>query len=665
MYSVDIDTGGTMTDCLVSGKGELCAIKVDTTPHDFTVSFRDCLTEASRQLGYDDVPAFLGDVDIMRWSSTITTNVLGERRGSKVGLLVSKGHKSDLYGEGRSLLLEAGLVKDEHVVEISAKPGAEEVLGAVRGLLGDGVRRICVCLQGSYPDNQAEREIKRIIEERYPDHVIGAVPVLLGSEMAQVGDDATRVSYSTINAYVHTHLAQSLFKAEDILRYEEGWSGPLLIGHTNGGVARIGKTKAVDTIESGPAFGTFGGAFFAQRYGLENILCFDVGGTTTKASVARKGAPLFQRGGELVGVPVKTSIPMLRSAVIGGGSVARPDGSGGVSLGPESMGASPGPACYALGGTEVTLTDALVVLGYLDPVRFLDGRRQLDVERSRKALEKRLGKPLGVSIEAAAQMVRDQAVEIMADLVQSTLREAGLDPKDVALFAYGGNGPLFAALVAERLSMPSAYTFALSPVFSAFGSAIADVVHVYERGLGLDLGGPVNAERVAGELRKLMATAQRDLDGEGFSSGQARFEIEAEIADGATPLTTVRLEDVTEAGGVAGTMLKAYRDAVPQGRGAQVMVETARLISRYQVGAYEPVKKAPSLTAAAAPASGERQMIFSGAPLSAATYRWEDLAAGNAVPGPAVVAGGSLTCLVPPGWKMVHDEYGNGLLHRE
>ena len=217
MYTVDIDTGGTMTDGLVAGGSDLVAIKVDTTPHDFTVSFRQVLAEAAKALGHgDDVSAFLDQVSFIRWSSTITSNALGEGKGAKVGLLVRAGHEQDLYGSGRSPAL-GGLVAEHNVIGLPDKPEATDVLAAVKRLFEDGVRRICVSLDGAVPDNTPEKAVAEVIESQYPDHYLGAVPVLMGSEMAQVHDDATRTHCSLINAYTHTRLASSLFQAEDML----------------------------------------------------------------------------------------------------------------------------------------------------------------------------------------------------------------------------------------------------------------------------------------------------------------------------------------------------------------------------------------------------------------------------------------------------------------
>ena len=576
MLTVDIDTGGTMTDALISDGEQRYSFKVDTTPHDYTVSFLACLTEAAKALNHSDVSSFLANVGLIRWSSTITTNVLAERRGSKVGLLVSKGHEETLYGSSRSPVIDE-LIGGSNVIGLTENPTPGDILAAVKELLEGGVRRICVCLKDSFPDGGVEQYIKEIIEEQYPDHIIGAVPVLLGSEMARLRHDQTRAHYSLMNAYTHTQLANSLFKAEDILRDDHRWSGPLLIGHTDGGVARISKTKSVDTIESGPVFGTFGGAYMARTYGIKKVMCLDVGGTTTKCSIIRDSAPVFQRGGKLMEVPVQSSFAMLRSAAVGGGSIARVK-NGLIVLGPDSMGAAPGPASYGLGGDEATLTDALLVLGYLDANNFLGGRRKLQVSQARSVIEKTVAKPLSISVELAALSIRDEAVEIMAELLNATLAEAKLDPKDTALFAFGGNGPMFAALLAEKLFMPIAYVFDLGPVFSAFGSAISDVVHVYEHGTSEFW----DTSTHGATLLDLQTRAIRDFRGEGFNETDATFSWELEFDSGVGDVKVVHAVVATQdPAGLVGEIGKAVEKA---GSASQAPLVLVRLTTRCQSG---------------------------------------------------------------------------------
>jgi N-methylhydantoinase A/oxoprolinase/acetone carboxylase beta subunit len=645
MYTVDIDTGGTMTDGLVwdgTNPSAMVTVKVDTTPHDLTVSFRELLGEAARQLGFGgDLGAFLDEVSLIRWSSTITSNTLAERKGAKLGLLVQPGSERSLYGDGPSPAVGT-LVAERNVIGVDADADAQGVLDAVRGLLEDGARRICVSLD-SFPETRQEQAVKRIIETQYRDHYLGSVPVLLASDMAQVDDGQTRTHYALINAYVHGQLATSLFKAEDLLRYDEGWTGALLVGHTNGGVARVGKTKAVDTIESGPVFGTHAAAWYARRYGLDRVVCLDVGGTTAKASVVEAGEPRYTRDGNVFGIPVRMPLALLRSTPLGGGSVVRPDGVGGVRLGPESMGAAPGPACYGLGGDQATLTDALVVLGYLDPAGFLGGRRTLDVDQARAALERRIAGPLGVSVDDAARRIADAAVGTVAELVGSTLARAGIDPGEAVLFAYGGNGGLFAAPVAERLSIASARVFGLGPVLSAFGSAVSDVVHVYERSLGV--AAAPGRDAVVAAAGDMEAAGRRDLAGEGFDPDEAETDTELDVHDGGGR-RTVRAHDAGQA--LAGLDGAAHVDVV-------------RVRVRRRLQSCEP----PPRAAESKNEPANRTLLLAdGGSTRAPVHEWAGLAPGSRVEGPALAAGGSMTCLVPPGWVLEVDDLGDAALRR-
>jgi N-methylhydantoinase A/oxoprolinase/acetone carboxylase beta subunit len=463
--------------------------------------------------------------------------------------------------------------------------------------------------------------------------------------MAQVDDGQTRTHYALINAYVHGQLANALFTAEDLLRYEQGWTGALLVGHTNGGVARVGKTKAVDTIESGPVFGTHAAAWYARRYGLDRVVCLDVGGTTAKASVVEAGQPRYTRDGSLFGIPVRVPLALLRSAPLGGGSIVRLDGRGGVSLGPESMGAAPGPACYGLGGDHATLTDAFVVLGYLDPASFLGGRRRLDVEAARTALERRVAGPLGVSVEDAARRIADAAVGTVAELVGSTMARAGIDPGQAVLFAYGGNGGLFAAPVAERLSIPAARVFGLGPVLSAFGSAVSDVVHVYERSLGVPAGAGRDAVTAAAD--DMTGAGRRDLAGEGFDPDEADTEVELDVRDGGI-YRTVQGSDAAQAlDRLDGT----------------AHVDVVRVRVRRHLASCEPPPRAGAPAGRDHAEPAQRTLLLAdGGAARVPVYDWAGLVPGRHVDGPALAAGGSMTCLIPPGWVLDVDDLGDATM---
>ncbi len=644
MYSINIDAGGTMTDGLVLRGGNALTIKVDSTPHDLTHSMMDLIDFAATRLGYENSAAFLVDVDIIRWSSTVTSNVLAEQRGPKVGLLINLGEEETLFGEHRSPVLDT-IISPDKVIGIDPKnKSPQPILDAVRKLLEDGVRRICVSLAGSFTHPELENSIKTLINEQYPDHYIGAVPVLLGHEMAQLPDDMTRTHYSLINAYVHPALASSLFKAEDRLKYEQNWNGALLVGHTSGGMARIGKTKAVDTIESGPVFGTYAGAYFARRYHLDSMLCIDVGGTTTKCSVVSNGAPVLQRGGDLFGIPLQTPLQLLNSVALGGGSVVHADVESRyhVHLGPESMGSSPGPACYGLGSEKATLTDCFVVLGYLDADNFLDGRRKLELQAAENAVANNVADKLDITVEQAALYSRDCAADMMASLVKKTAKEAGLALADLPLFAYGGNGPLLAAFVADKLDINQVYvSLSLGPVFSAFGTAIANVIHLYESGVGIN--GDDSREQIKRTLKSLKDRACRDLHSEGFNEKNAKFSAEIE-ADGlaAVPL---QVDQIT-------ADLPQTRDGI------------IRLRAEYAVSSYEPSPLKQGDAAADAAKIAERRVFLTETHIQLPVFNAASLLAGNEITGPAMIVGGNLTCIVPERWKMTIDEHGNGLMQK-
>jgi N-methylhydantoinase A len=642
-YSVDVDIGGTLTDGLFSDGRRAETVKVDTTPHDFTVCFFDCLREGARRFGHDDLRTFVRDVDVMRWSSTISTNVVAERKGPKVGLILSEGPAGHLYGDSPSPAV-GFLVAPEHVAVVGARDDRTEILRAVRELLEAGVRRICISFAGGGGAAAAERRAKEWVEQQYPDHYLGSVPVLLGYDMLEHPDDRTRTHLALLNAYVHTPLASGLFKAEDELidlRYRH----PVYVGHVNGGVARIAKTKGVDTTESGPVFGLAASAHFARLYGLGSVLSLDVGGTTTKLGGIVDGAAAVADRGELFGVPLAVPWVVLHSAALGGGSVARVVG-GEVTLGPDSMGAYPGPACYGLGSTLATLTDALVAAGMVNPDRFLGGHRKLSIDLARSAVEQAVAEPLGVSLDTALDRVLRRAVQTIASVAHQDLAGS-------TLFAFGGNGANLAVAAAEALGCRRAVVFRMGPVFSALGSSLAQVRHVQESWPYLRLGEADAAERLAGSLERSREVLVRDVAGEGFRPESAVMVSELLLRD-ERGTRTVRVDPD---GG-------SYQDALGRlasaGNGSSPVVERVSVtavcaVPRFEIPREEPVRHTPE-------PSGTRSLATSGRRQGAAVHDWDTLRPGAEIVGPAVLDGAVNSCTVPEGWRFQLDGYGNGII---
>lgn len=629
MFNVDIDTGGTMTDGLVSGNGQVLSLKVETTPHDVTIAFVDILEAARDQLDFADLRSLLAQVEVIRWSSTITSNVLAQRVGPKLGLLVSAGHEGDLYDAKAAETVIGSLVSAEDITGIPWNADEQTVRLAIKSLLDRGIRRINVSLESAFPDNSAEMRIVDMITADYPDHFLGSIPALAGSDVVLRPHDGTRTVASLINAYVHPALAHSLYRAEEIVRDQHGWKGNVLIGHINGGVARVGKTKAFDTIESGPLFGTHACAAAAGQYGDDKVLAIDVGGTTAKASAVEGGRVLTKESGDFFDIPLQLDLPILRSIALGGGSVSRVE-DGKVVLGPESMGAAPGPACYGLGGRKATITDAFVVSGFVSPRAFLGGKRVLDVDKARAALDKHVGAPLGLSSEEAARAVVEAAWDKVAQLARETAEEVGWDPAECTIYAYGGNGPLFVTAVAERLGAHSARFFRYGSVYSAYGSAISDVVHVYESAL-------VEGSNIDEVGNRLEQQARRDLHGEGFDPDDATYVWEPRNGSGS---------GYGEGGKPSAAM--AGLEGAPR---------LLKLTARYPLPSLEQPKVESST---GAEATGSRPSLY-GTDGSLSTYEASSFVEHD-LPGPVLVDGGSYTWLVTHGWSLSSDAYGDAHL---
>jgi N-methylhydantoinase A/oxoprolinase/acetone carboxylase beta subunit len=667
VITIDIDVGGTLTDGIFIKDGGIFCVKVDTTPHDLTVCLFDCLTQGATQLGFADVDVFLECVDLIRWSTTITSNVLAEQRGPRLGLIISRGHESDFYGETQRSVLLDRLISEQNVIGVDAATSELEIMNAARGLLETGVRRICVSLKDADRNPGAEIRIKRIIEQQYPDHFLGSVPVLAGSDIGRGADDRTRTYCALINAYTHGALAATLFKAEDELRDTHRYHGAFFVSHINGGVAGIAKTKAIDTVESGPILGIHGSSYFAKEFGLKDVIALDVGGTTAKLSLLQNGEPLFRKPTDFFGIPVGLSLPYLRSIALGGGSVVRPISAGAnlpVTLGPDSMGSFPGPACYGLGGDQPTLTDAFVSAGLINPDYFLGGTKPIDRDLARHTIQKHVADPLGISVDEACGAIMDRGFQLVADLIANGQSELKRDLSKHVLFAYGGNGGLFACGAAEKAGLGSVYLFNLGPVFSAFGSSVSDISHVYERSLYLASLEETDLAKIRLALDDMQAEGVKDLLGEGLNLADVMHVIELEVSRKGYPGVAIVVPESAFQNTAAA---KSHIAAALKNAGAQQEDFRIDLI-RLQVKKSMLKPKLPKPLAGGPDSSqalkGTRPVSWGSKTGSAQIYRWESLQPGNHLDGCAVLEGAHSTYFVPEGWTLEIDAYGNANLGR-
>jgi N-methylhydantoinase A/oxoprolinase/acetone carboxylase beta subunit len=668
VWTVDIDVGGTLTDALFTKVEEVFCVKVDTTPHDLTVCLFDCLSQAAAKLNFPDTKEFLEHVELIRWSTTITSNVLAESRGPRIGLLVSEGHQLDLYGpEARSSVLNR-LISEHDVIGLGPSADELEIMNAARKLLESGVRRICVSLQDSHRDPRREISIKRIIDQQYPDHFLGSVPVLAGSDISKSAEDRTRTYSALINTYTHGALAATLFKAEDELRESAGYTGTFLVSHINGGVAGIAKTKAIDTIESGPILGIHGSAYLAKAYGFNDVIAMDIGGTTAKVSVLRNGEPIYRKPSDFFGIPVPISLPDLHSIALGGGSIVKPVAHAkkpDVELGPESMGSYPGPACYGLGGDQPTLTDAFVTAGLINPEYFLGGTKSIDLELARNTIADFVARPLNISIEEACRIIISRAFESVAAMLLAAKKSLREDLANSILFAYGGNGSLFACGVAEKAGLHRVQLFSLGSVFSAFGSSVSDISHLYESslaGIALTESGVTHIRQM---LEEMKAEGVKDLLGEGIRPEGITYTCELDAGRNGHNSIAVRCSESSLRS--AKDLQAALATALTHHAGAPetpISLELLRVSVKKQMPKPHLVERqlqAPDSTHAR---KGARKVTWGSHTGEAHIYDWEALQPGNQVKGCAILEDVNTTYFVPENWELTMDCFRNAALTR-
>jgi N-methylhydantoinase A/acetophenone carboxylase len=640
--TINIDAGGTFTDGYFTVGETTVTSKVPTTEHDLTVCFMDCIEQGAEKL--DTAPAaLLGDADMVRFSTTSGTNTVIEKTGPRLGVIVSEGHEDDLYASEGQRTVADSILEPEMVEgvaervsdsgEVIEKPDPDEIGAAVKRLQGDGARLIVIALSNAAANSANERAVKTAIDETYPRHYLGAIPTLASFEVTSRPDDYRRLNTVAANAYIHHTMKSSLYKAEDNVR-GLGYDKPLFVGHSSGGVARVAKTVALNTYNSGPAAGVIGAAALADRYDTD-LIAADMGGTSIDISkVAAGGEVPLELGPEVDGLPTHVPGVDVHTAGAGGGSIASVE-DGELSVGPESAGANPGPACFGRGGTDPTVTDADVVLGRINPDYFLGGDYELEADRAVTAVRDAVADPLDIDVETAARRIVERTETNIADAIESQVGRAD------AMVSYGGAGPMHAAGVADRLDVERVIVTPFSSVFSTFGESTMNVEHTYTRSL---------TEGDAGELLSTMREeAQRDMRAEGFDPDEIAFH--ADI-----------LED--SSGGTERHDLEYPIDEEGNTTLATV-APTNSTLRLHAVGA------APSPDFSVSPLGEEdpsdarvdtRDVVWTDDPEPTAIYRREQLDPGTTVPGPAVVEAADTTIVVPESRQFSVNELGHGIL---
>jgi N-methylhydantoinase A len=492
MIVVAIDIGGTFTDLIGfdEAAGKFVEAKSLTTPAQLGQGILDCI----RKSGLD-----AATIDELIHGSTTAINTLIERKGAKTGLIVTRGTR-DVYIIGRGNRPEAynllfhrhrplaprhlSREVDERMLasgEIHRPLDRASVEEACRVLAAEGVEAVAICFLHSYINPAHERAAGDIVREKLPGAYLS-----MSHEILREYREFERMSTTVVNAYIGPKVGGYVKGLKADLG-SVGFRGDLSIMRSNGGVMtpEVATERPVAMMESGPVGGIIASARVGQALGFQNVISFDMGGTTAKASLIRDGeptmAPGYYVGGYASGHPVM--LPMIDVVEVGagGGSIAWIDDIGALKVGPQSSGADPGPICYRGGGTEPTITDANVVLGRLDPGNFLGGEMALDADGAARGIEEKIAKPLGMSVTAAAQAVLDIAISKMSLAVREVSVEKGYDPRDFTLVASGGAGPLHITAIARELYIPRVIVPLFPSHFSALGMLLADERHDFIR----------------------------------------------------------------------------------------------------------------------------------------------------------------------------------------
>ncbi|MBA2451057.1 MAG: hydantoinase/oxoprolinase family protein, partial [Chloroflexi bacterium] len=563
---VGVDIGGTFTDVvLLAGDGTVVTRKLLTTPDDYGRAVVGGIGGLLDQLGLETER--LGEIV---HGTTVATNAVLEQKGAPTGLLTTRGFRDVLelrrirspelynlfYEKPRPLVSRRHRLEvDERIDHSGAVVRALDLESAERALArlrDEGIRSIAVTFINAYANPAHERAVGELALARFPE-----LQVSLSSDVLPEIREYERTSTTVINAYLMPVVRRYLQDLVDELERVR-IRAPLLIMQSNGGImpARAAQERPIHIIESGPAAGVIASAFLASQLDLPNVLTFDMGGTTAKASIIEDGAlsqtPEYEVGGGISltsrlikggGYALRTPVIDIAEVGAGGGSIVWVDRGGALQVGPHSAGAAPGPVCYGAGGTEPTVSDANLALGYLSPAGLVGGDLPLDADAARRALREHVAEPLGIGLLEAAYGIHLVANANMIRAVRAVSSQRGRDPRGFALFAFGGSGPVHAVELARSLDMRRVIVPRSPGLFSAFGLLFAEVEHHYVRTFfrkteALD---PAELDQVIAELE---GEARETLAAEGYRGDRVALKRQADLRyAGQSWELTVPLED--------------------------------------------------------------------------------------------------------------------------
>ncbi len=679
-YRVTVDTGGTFSDFVFFNEetGKISIAKVPSTPKE---PFQAVLN-GIRELLDQGVAA--KDISFFSHGTTVGTNTLLEEKGARTGLLVTEGFRGiyevmeqtrgygpatyDLFFE-KPKLLATPYYTEEIPERVDFHGGVlkpidvESSLQAIRSLKKKEVESIAVCLLFSFLNPNHELKIKEIVEREFPEASLS-----LSFEILPQIREFYRMSTTVINAYIAPVVGRYLGRLEQKLREIGVITPKLYIMQSNGGVSTFSSAakKPVATVLSGPAGGVIASLGISQRAGIENIITFDMGGTSCDVALIHDGTPIITTQGRISQRPI--SLPMLdiHTVSAGGGTIARIDAVGGLQVGPDSAGADPGPICYGHGGEEVTITDANLTLGVLNPDHFLGGRLKLNKTKAERLLEEKIAQPLGLSpLEAADGILKIINVK-MEEAIKAVSSQRGYDIRDFTLVAFGGAGPMHAGRIALDLGIPSLLVPFTPGVTSALGLLMSDVKHDYVRSKLAALK-ELDLEEINDLFSQLTAQAKADLRAEGFHDREITLHASLDLryAGQGYELTVPSPSPPLKASDLD-LMRQRFDSQHERAHGHKAESEPVELVSLRIVSVglvpqakLSPVK--PTGRKLEAARIGERKIFFGKehGMLNCQIYNRELLEPNHRIVGPAVIEQMDTTTVIHPEQEATVDSYRN------
>ena len=689
MNTIDIDVGGTFTDLVLNFEGQTIIKKSPTTPYDLSICFLGAIEQGARELDME-LDEMLPRIDLLRYSTTVAMNRLIERKGPRLGLIATEGHEDAiLIGRGAQWV-DGTRITERRDIAVQNKPvpiiprelivgvkeridssgnvirplDEEDVRKKIHYLVDKGVRGFVVSLLWSPANASHEKRIKQIIREEYKEYYLGFLPVVLASDVIGRSGEYQRSMSAVLDAYLFRSMQMELSAMWDKLR-EYGYAGPFMMVHNSGGMAEVFKTDAVRTYSAGPVAGLIGSYRLAKEIGHKNVITSDVGGTSFDIGLVVGQSvrnydfrPILDRW--MVGMTMLQTM----SIGAGGGSIAWINTLLGnqLEVGPQSSGSYPGPVCYDQGGEEPTVTDADLVLGYIDPYYYYGGNMMLNKEKAEETIRTKLADPLGLSVEETAFIIRKIVDNNMAAAIRKEINLRGYDPREFVLFAVGGGGPTHVA--GYMGDIPTAMVFPFSPVFSALGSSVMDIMHIYEASKRYMIMEPAttrfntNFDEFNSEVDALIEKAKKELQGEGLDIEKAEFKLELDMLYGgqvhrkraSSPLLFIRSDDDIRA--IYESFEKEFSETFSP---LVVHPEGGCFVENFVVTASIPTEKPPlpqyelEGEDPSAAQKGARSCYWgNGGFEDSPVYEYTELKAGNVVTGPSILETEYTTLVLPP-----------------